>query len=85
MAGQIAVWEVQSGTCMGVVEHPTSHNVSAMAWNPKGKCLLYCLITINQYCQGIITKKSMLCLLTKAIKKVRKYLHPVAVFLLLLL
>lgn len=36
VAGQIAVWEVDSGTCIGIIEHPTSHNVSAMAWNPKG-------------------------------------------------
>ncbi|XP_072941317.1 WD repeat and HMG-box DNA-binding protein 1 [Epargyreus clarus] len=43
VAGQIAVWEVQSGTCMGIVEHPTSHNVSALAWNPKGNGVLaYC-------------------------------------------
>ncbi|XP_049875326.1 WD repeat and HMG-box DNA-binding protein 1 [Pectinophora gossypiella] len=43
VAGQIAVWEVQSGTCMGIIEHPTSHNVSAMAWNPKGNGVLaYC-------------------------------------------
>ncbi|XP_026497855.2 WD repeat and HMG-box DNA-binding protein 1 [Vanessa tameamea] len=43
VAGQIAVWEVDSGTCMGIIEHPTSHNVSAMAWNPKGNgVLVYC-------------------------------------------
>ncbi|KAJ2948141.1 hypothetical protein O0L34_g9942 [Tuta absoluta] len=36
VAGQIAVWEVRSGACMGVIDHPTSHNVSALAWNPKG-------------------------------------------------
>ncbi|KPJ08679.1 WD repeat and HMG-box DNA-binding protein 1 [Papilio machaon] len=43
VAGQIAVWEVQSGTCMGIIEHPTSHNVSAMAWSPKGNGVLaYC-------------------------------------------
>ncbi|XP_013197193.2 WD repeat and HMG-box DNA-binding protein 1 [Amyelois transitella] len=43
IAGQIAVWEVQSGTCMGIIDHPTSHNVSAMAWNPKGNGVLaYC-------------------------------------------
>lgn len=37
IAGQIAIWEVQTGSCMGIIEHPTSHNVTAMAWNPKGK------------------------------------------------
>ncbi|KAL0901352.1 hypothetical protein ABMA27_006631 [Loxostege sticticalis] len=43
VAGQIAVWEVQTGNCVGLVEHPTSHNVSAMAWNPKGNGVLaYC-------------------------------------------
>lgn len=43
VAGQIAVWEVESGNCMGITEHPTSHNVSAMAWNPKGNGILaYC-------------------------------------------
>ncbi|XP_059050858.1 WD repeat and HMG-box DNA-binding protein 1 [Achroia grisella] len=43
VAGQIAIWEVQTGTCLDVVEHPTSHNVSAMAWNPKGNGVLaYC-------------------------------------------
>ncbi|XP_061709099.1 WD repeat and HMG-box DNA-binding protein 1 [Cydia pomonella] len=43
IAGQIAVWEVQSGTCMGIIDHPTSHNVTAMAWNPKGNGVLaYC-------------------------------------------
>ncbi|XP_053622607.1 WD repeat and HMG-box DNA-binding protein 1 [Plodia interpunctella] len=43
VAGQIAVWEVQTGTCMGIIEHPTSHNVSAIAWNPKGNGVLaYC-------------------------------------------
>ncbi|KPJ04316.1 WD repeat and HMG-box DNA-binding protein 1 [Papilio xuthus] len=43
LAGQIAVWEVQSGTCIGIIEHPTSHNVSAMAWSPKGNGVLaYC-------------------------------------------
>ncbi|CAH2102314.1 unnamed protein product [Euphydryas editha] len=43
IAGQIAVWEVDSGACIGIIEHPTSHNVSAMAWNPKGNgVLVYC-------------------------------------------
>ncbi|KAI5644928.1 minichromosome loss protein, mcl1, middle region domain-containing protein [Phthorimaea operculella] len=43
VAGQIAVWEVQTGTCMGIIDHPTSHNVSALAWNPKGNGVLaYC-------------------------------------------
>ncbi|CAH0592617.1 unnamed protein product [Chrysodeixis includens] len=43
VAGQIAVWETGSGTCTGIIEHPTSHNVSAMAWNPKGNGVLaYC-------------------------------------------
>ncbi|XP_068626537.1 WD repeat and HMG-box DNA-binding protein 1 isoform X2 [Battus philenor] len=43
VAGQIAVWEVQTGTCMGIIEHPTSHNISAMSWNPKGNgVLVYC-------------------------------------------
>ncbi|RVE48134.1 hypothetical protein evm_007194 [Chilo suppressalis] len=43
VAGQIAVWEVQTGNCVGIIEHPTSHNVSAMAWNPKGNGVLaYC-------------------------------------------
>ncbi|XP_034835904.1 WD repeat and HMG-box DNA-binding protein 1 [Maniola hyperantus] len=43
VAGQVAVWEVESGTCIGIIEHPTSHNVSAMAWNPKGNgILVYC-------------------------------------------
>ncbi|XP_039757600.1 WD repeat and HMG-box DNA-binding protein 1 [Pararge aegeria] len=43
VAGQIAVWEVESGTCIGIIEHPTSHNVSALAWNPKGNgILVYC-------------------------------------------
>ncbi|KAJ2948140.1 hypothetical protein O0L34_g9942 [Tuta absoluta] len=43
VAGQIAVWEVRSGACMGIVNHPTSHNVSALAWNPKGNGVLaYC-------------------------------------------
>ncbi|XP_063377493.1 WD repeat and HMG-box DNA-binding protein 1-like [Cydia fagiglandana] len=43
IAGQIAVWEVQSGTCTGIIEHPTSHNVTAIAWNPKGNGVLaYC-------------------------------------------
>ena len=36
VAGQIAVWEISSGECIDIIEHPTSHNVSAMAWNPKG-------------------------------------------------
>ncbi|CAG4978098.1 unnamed protein product [Parnassius apollo] len=46
VAGQIAVWEVQTGACMGIIEHPTSHNVSAMAWNPKGNgVLVYCDVT----------------------------------------
>ncbi|XP_045493437.1 WD repeat and HMG-box DNA-binding protein 1 [Colias croceus] len=43
VAGQIAVWEVETGTCMGIIEHPTSHNVSSMAWSPKGNgVLVYC-------------------------------------------
>lgn len=43
VAGQIAVWDIESGLCMGIVEHPTSHNISAMAWNPKGNGVLaYC-------------------------------------------
>ncbi|XP_049691894.2 WD repeat and HMG-box DNA-binding protein 1 [Helicoverpa armigera] len=43
VAGQIAVWEIGSGACIGIVDHPTSHNVSAMAWNPKGNGVLaYC-------------------------------------------
>ncbi|CAK1540165.1 unnamed protein product [Leptosia nina] len=43
VAGQIAVWEVQSGACMDIIEHPTSHNVSSMAWSPKGNgVLVYC-------------------------------------------
>ncbi|XP_013135279.1 PREDICTED: WD repeat and HMG-box DNA-binding protein 1 [Papilio polytes] len=43
VAGQIAVWAVQTGTCIGIIEHPTSHNVSAMAWSPKGNGVLaYC-------------------------------------------
>ncbi|KOB76608.1 Acidic nucleoplasmic DNA-binding protein 1 [Operophtera brumata] len=43
ISGQIAVWEIESGTCLGIIEHPTSHNVSAMAWNPKGNgVLVYC-------------------------------------------
>ncbi|XP_026758868.2 WD repeat and HMG-box DNA-binding protein 1 [Galleria mellonella] len=43
VAGQIAVWEVQTGTCLDIIEHPTSHNISAMAWNPKGNGVLaYC-------------------------------------------
>lgn len=40
VAGQIAVWEVDTGSCIGVIEHPTSHNVSSMVWHPKG--WLYC-------------------------------------------
>lgn len=40
VAGQIAVWDIESGLCMGIVEHPTSHNISAMAWNPKGQFFL---------------------------------------------
>ncbi|XP_022130304.2 WD repeat and HMG-box DNA-binding protein 1 [Pieris rapae] len=43
VAGQIAIWDVQSGNCIDVIEHPTSHNVSSMAWNPKGNgVLVYC-------------------------------------------
>ncbi|XP_041975465.1 WD repeat and HMG-box DNA-binding protein 1 [Aricia agestis] len=43
VAGQIAIWEVESGNCLGIIEHPTSHNVTAMAWNPKGNgVLVYC-------------------------------------------
>ncbi|CAG9796474.1 unnamed protein product [Diatraea saccharalis] len=43
VAGQIAVWEVQTGNCFGIIEHPTSHNISSMAWNPKGNGVLaYC-------------------------------------------
>ncbi|CAH0727458.1 unnamed protein product, partial [Brenthis ino] len=43
VAGQIAIWEVDTGACLGIIEHPTSHNVSAMAWNPKGNGILaYC-------------------------------------------
>lgn len=43
VAGQIAVWEIGSGVCIDIIEHPTSHNVSAMAWNPKGNGVLaYC-------------------------------------------
>ncbi|GBP37504.1 WD repeat and HMG-box DNA-binding protein 1 [Eumeta japonica] len=43
VAGQIIVWEIESGNCVGIIEHPTSHNVSAMAWNPKGNGILaYC-------------------------------------------
>lgn len=41
MAGQIAVWEIGAGTCLGIIEHPTSHNVSAMAWNPKGEIFIH--------------------------------------------
>ncbi|CAH2050631.1 unnamed protein product, partial [Iphiclides podalirius] len=43
VAGQIAVWEVENGSCIGLIEHPTSHNVSAMAWKPNGNgVLVYC-------------------------------------------
>ncbi|KAL4716859.1 hypothetical protein ACJJTC_012670 [Scirpophaga incertulas] len=43
VAGQIAVWEIETGNSLGIVDHPTSHNVSAMAWNPKGNGVLaYC-------------------------------------------
>ncbi|CAG9135627.1 unnamed protein product [Plutella xylostella] len=43
VAGQIAVWGLLEGNCIGVIEHPTSHNVSALAWNPKGNGVIaYC-------------------------------------------
>ncbi|OWR47950.1 acidic nucleoplasmic DNA-binding protein 1 [Danaus plexippus plexippus] len=43
VAGQIAVWEVDSGACIDIIEHPTSHNVSSMTWNPKDNgVLVYC-------------------------------------------
>ncbi|XP_050666670.1 WD repeat and HMG-box DNA-binding protein 1 [Leptidea sinapis] len=43
VAGQIAVWEVGTGSCIDIIEHPTSHNVTSMAWNPKGNgILVYC-------------------------------------------
>ncbi|KAJ0182402.1 hypothetical protein K1T71_001771 [Dendrolimus kikuchii] len=43
VAGQIAVWEIESGNCIGIIDHPTSHNVTALAWNPKGNgVLVYC-------------------------------------------
>ncbi|KAH9641783.1 hypothetical protein HF086_003909 [Spodoptera exigua] len=35
VAGQVAVWEIGSGACIDITTHPTSHNVTAMAWNPK--------------------------------------------------
>lgn len=41
IAGQIAVWEVQTGLCLDIIDHPTSHRVSAMMWNPKGIKILY--------------------------------------------
>ncbi|KAF9801546.1 hypothetical protein SFRURICE_015040 [Spodoptera frugiperda] len=40
VAGQVAVWEIGSGACIDITTHPTSHNVSAMAWNPKGNGVL---------------------------------------------
>ncbi|KAJ8735714.1 hypothetical protein PYW07_007334 [Mythimna separata] len=43
ISGQIAVWEIGSGACIDVIEHPSSINITAMAWNPKGNGVLaYC-------------------------------------------
>lgn len=63
VAGQIAIWEIASGKCIGIVEHPTSHNVSALAWNPKGNGVLaYCDVAgqlgLLTNCYGTDSSKS---------------------------